>query len=777
MKLSLAWVFDHIKNSSWRQYSIDDIVARFIEKVAEIEGVEKVSYNLDTFSLAQIKAIKNNMVEVESPEWKKEFSLPFRSDAQLNNYYLVKKEKNSYTWATIHDFYGSKDGLVPALWCEQNLVTGAWKKSVEPEDYILHLDNKSITHRPDLWGHRGIAREVAAILDLQLIPEDYILAAKPIKHYEKQAPVSQFNPFALEITDQKACQRFAGLSITLNENHASLPWMALRLMRIDARPINALVDTTNYVMFDLGQPLHAYDAQKVSQKISVGYAHNGDTVTLLDGEKVTLTHEDCVVRDAEKILGLAGIMGAHNTGVEQNTKALFVEAAHFDPIMIRKTAARIKKRTEASARFEKNLDPNQNTNGLLRFLKILTDNSISYKAADSIVSLGTLAQEKSISISHEFISKRLGITITGDTVKRILTAIGFGVQISEKQGQALYTITVPTYRATKDILIKEDIVEEIGRLIGYTSIPYQFPVRAMKPFDTSIIHRIKTIKQQCAFALNMHEVSNYALYDEEFLRTLPYEPTQFIALKNPLSENQKRLVTSLLPHLFKNIIQNKAQHHHLRFFEWGRVWHLSHNKPIESKKLSGVIFDSKKSLDFYDFKALIQPLFNALDILVTWEKPTKQQESWWSSYQTAELVCNGTVIGTAGVINPLLATSFFEGDVYAFEISGDFLQKYHGLIKQFAPLPKYQATELDISMLVPQAVAVAELEMAIAQADARVRDLWLLDFFEKPEWGDKRSVTIRFVVYDDHKTMTKEDIDQVLKHVTEAVQQLGAVVR
>lgn len=778
MKLSINWIFDHIQGSL-KNYDIQDLIKRLSATTAEIEAVKKITIDLDTLTLARVTKQAGDSVTLESGEWKKEFVLEGGSRLVKDAVYLIKKEQKQYRLATMVDLGAEKEGVLPALACSDEEFKGSWKQSVETEDYTVTLDNKAVTHRPDLWGHRGFARELAAILGLSLKPEEYFLAAKPIKHFGLRAPESSTNPYTIEIADTRVCKRLAALHISSCNYKPSLMQTVFRLARIDARAIDAIVDATNYVMYDFGQPMHAFDAHKIEgNKLVAQAARDGEKLVLLDGEEITLTAADCIIGDGNKALALAGIMGGAQSGVSAHTKSLLLESANFDATAIRLTAARYKKRTEASARFEKSLDPNQNTQVLLRFLKLLDDAQITYSASSSIISLGDLAQEKAITVTNDFIVKRLGSPVAADMVVKILTALGFGVRAFPGISDTQFDITVPTYRSTKDVSIKEDIVEEVGRFVGYAHIVPQLPTRQMAPLDHSRIRVTRAIKNHCAFALGMRELYTYAFFDEDFIRRVEFDPQNTVTIKNPVSENWKRLVTSLVPHLLKNVEINITKQDRLRFFEVGRVWSL-HNKTeiTERGALAYIDCAYKSTIDFYDAKAQLQTLFDLLHVPVLWRKPQTPVAPWYDEHQTGELLVDNIVIGYAGKLSPVFLANVCEGECFAVELDMEFLLSYTSAERMFMPLPKYQTVSLDISMIVPHAVTVDSLESTIVQADARVCDIALVDFFEKPEWGDRRSVTLRFVLVDEHKTMTKEEIDDVWNSVVQSVKTLGAEIR
>ena len=349
--------------------------------------------------------------------------------------------------------------------------------------------------------------------------------------------------------------------------------MAHRLLRVDARPLNAIVDATNYAMFDWGQPLHAFDANTLSAKtLVVQQAHAGQKLILLDDQDITLVDDDLIISDEKKPLALAGIMGGKETAITEKTSSILVEAASFNASTIRTTAKQHKLRTEASTRFEKNIDPQNNVSGLLRFLNILSTHGILFSMPQELVSLGLDVQPLTISVEHIFIERLLGVFLDSDFIQNVLTSLACTVHQEKTARGITYHVQVPTFRSTKDILIPEDIVEEIGRFFGFDNIPKKLPALMMRPSNLTRFHRIGILKQFFSTAAAAHEVRNYALYDEEFLQRLSWEPSSIIAIKNPVSSSYYRLVTSLIPHLLKNVYTNATHKGAYNFFEVNKIW-------------------------------------------------------------------------------------------------------------------------------------------------------------------------------------------------------------
>jgi len=772
MKISLAWLFDHI-NADWKKVDINYLINQFNTKTAEIEGFTKISIDLSLFTLVKVKEVRSDAIIVESSEWKKIYTLSLRDGVSKNSFYIVKKEGKTVRWAEGSDWKSEKECLIPAIYCDEKLISGGWKKHFENEDYIFEVDNKSITHRPDMWGHRGFAREVAALLDLPFNSLDTLLHQKKVIQFDGMiAPSTKDNPFTIDVKGKDGCRRFAGLYIQECEYKPSLIWMAARLLRVDSKPIDAIVDIANYVMLDLSQPMHTFDAEKITtKKIVPRFAENKEKLTLLDGEEIELTSEDYVITDGKRPIGLAGIMGGLNSSITPQTTSIFLESACFYASSVRHSSIRYKIRTEASMRFEKSLDPNQNTFAIMRFLKLMDEADINMTTATEIVSVGAPAKPIVVDISHDFIQKCLGTTVAEDFIISTLERLGFEVA----QKEDIFSITVPTFRSTKDVGIKEDVVEEICRFFGYTEIPFVLPEREMKPFSLAAVMKLRAIKELMAYTLQMREVWNHAFFDESFLRKIEWTAEDSLTVKNPVSENWQRMATSLIPGLLKNVDNHAADYDQLRFFEWGRIWQGAPEN--EQQVLAGIFFDKKNELNFYDVKNELMNLFSMLKIDVSWKQIEKTDVPWFAPYQTAVIMYNNEQIGIAGKINPLFLRNLAEGDAFIFEINGDFLLRFKPQLARFKYLSKYPLVERDISFLIPLEKTVDKLEELIADISPVITSVKLIDMFEKPEWEGKKALTFRFVLQQKDKTLSGKEADDVLNTVTKRLEKEGAEIR
>lgn len=773
MKLSLSWIFSHLKKVDFQsEYEKGDFFDRLGSSVAEVEHVEKIIYPVDRLFVAKLDK-KSTDFTFSIPENSDEVTLPARKDMVQGQSCLLSKTKDTYQYVTLRDMHADKDGLFPVVWVPEAHVKGAWKEKLPATDYILTFDNKALTHRPDLWGHRGFAREIAALYQLELVPEDHIFAQKPIRSFSDSTPAVAGNRIGLANHAPKGCKRLAGITLEKIHNTGCLPLVAIRLAAIDAKPMSLLIDMTNYVMYDIGQPMHAFDVTQLKgSALQVAYAQNGQQLTLLDGTSITLTPEDMVVTDGTTVLGLAGIMGGKNSGVTPQTTAVVIEAACYVPEVIRRSSQRHKLRTEASARFEKSLDPLANTQALLRFLHLLDVHDITYESAQAIISIGNLPEPIKITFTGAFIAQKIGMAVSADTISATLTGLGFGVQQKHSGQAAEFTVTVPSFRATKDVTIAEDVVEEIARFIGFQKLSMQLPQRSMKPFSVELIHKKRALKRLCAFGLQMHEVSNYALYDNEFLARIGLDITPERTLANPVSEHWTKLVTSLIPHLLKNVEQNVAEHDAMAFFELNTVW--SH-KGTEKQVCSGIWYH-QEPLDFYQYKEKVQQLFALFHLAIIWRKPVHALDAWYHPYQTAELVYNNHVIGYAGIMRPDIVRTCATGHAFIFEIDLEILMSAQAEYT-YTPTSTYQPITTDVSLAVAYTVSVDSLEQAIAHSDARIYEIQVVDYLEKPEWREQRAVTLRYKAVDQEKTFSKQEIDELRAQVNKALQKCGATIR
>src|SRR3984957_7760506 len=377
-------------------------------------------------------------------------------------------------------------------------------------DWIIEVDNKSLTHRPDLWGHYGMAREVAAITGKKLL--DPVRGPLPINPQIK-----------VTIEDYNLCPRYSALVFENVTIQPSPLWLQYRLEAIGLNPISNIVDVTNFVMAELSQPMHAFDADKLhGGQIIVRTAHPGEKLPALNGETYDLDATNLVIADPEGAVALAGVIGGAGSAISSTTTRIVLESACFNASSIRKTSSKLKLRTDASIRFEKSQDPVNTVRGLARALELLREVSPGIRLVGGLTdAYQPLKQQKPIRLPLDWLNRKLGCEVAPAEVRRILEALEFKVDES-------FNVTVPSWRATKDISIKEDLVEEIGRMIGYDNIAPVAPLSETRvpPGNPERVFHHKV--REMAAAQGFTEVYNYSFVTEEAARQFGFDTSELV---------------------------------------------------------------------------------------------------------------------------------------------------------------------------------------------------------------------------------------------------------
>jgi phenylalanyl-tRNA synthetase beta chain len=777
MKLSLMWLREHLDHPQGPDFFLDqvkEIVHRLVRSTAEIEQVEHLSIDVQRLFLGRLKETVNDNVILHVPELSNNASntlltLPSRSDAgpflEAPWYMIYQESSLQYRYATISDvtykWTGStepanlalKDSLLPVFYISDSEGSGKWKNRCDLYDVRITIENKSINHRPDLWSHRGFAREVAALMGWQLkpIPETLCTSIAP-------ALASELNVYS------DTCDRFARLDLDVIAK-GSFPWMALRLLLLDHKPISAIVDATNYTMFDMGQPLHAFDRATLQGNLGVRQAREGEKLTLLDNVTLELHPSDCVVADEKKALSLAGIKGGLGSGISRKTTSIVLEAAHFLPIPIRRSATQHRIRTESSTRFEKGLDPLTVTDGIQKFLSILFHEKIIVEQS-YVIKLWRESLHSKLSVIQlpcAYVVRKLGIEIPEHEVCAILTSLGFTLSLGEVADGRCYLVQVPSWRIN-DIVLAEDLIEEIARTRGYDSIPAILPQRAMQLVGNKKVHIIRAIRHHLAYGLRMQEVMSYPFFDEEFLQKAQLTVHKAAIVRNPVSDQWRRLVTSLIPNLVSQLTANLPEAKEVRLFEIAATWEHDGTTVSEGRKVSWIWY-LHKELDFYTGKQMVTSLLDMLRIQNSWDIAVEELPCWWHRSSTAIVSHEQKKIGYAGMLNPLFLNHVLDGHCFAVELDFDFLQDYVPKQILYHPISKYPTIVSDISMFLSNRIPVERLMEAIPAIDEHIMQVYLIDFFEKKEWSDRRSVTIRVVCGDQLRTMTHDEVNEIIARV------------
>lgn len=646
------------------------------------------------------------------------------------------------------------------------------------QDVIFDVDNKSITNRPDLWGHLGMAREIAVFLDSKNTKKFNKILENKLKNDESLEEIN------VKVEDKDLCPRYMAVKVDGVEVKESPEWIKKRLQAIGMRPINNIVDATNYAMIELGQPMHAFDSKKVSE-IIVRRAKKDEKIKTLDGAERKLDNEMLVIADSKNIIAIAGVMGGENSEISNETSSIILESANFEPISVRKTSTKLGLRSEASTRFEKSLDPNMCEIALARAVELLKETCPKVKVSSQVADEADFnLNQGPIEIGLDWINKRLGEKIKEDKIINILTRLGFGVEV--KEGNIL-NVSVPTWRATKDIDIKEDVLEEVARIYGYDNLKPKMPLVALDaPRENKERSLERKIKNILSFGAGLNETYNYSFLGEEKLKKLKIDSSEYIKLKNPISNVHTILRQNLFVNMIDNVKVNQAKYEEIRFFEIGSIFlnnpgtinkdkDKKDNLPYQEKHLAILEAGS----DVYEkVKGKLEYLFDSLSISFKYE-PAETTPDWSlkSSFAKIKIENNGTdtsvgsargeEIGFVSEIDKKILSSLgVKKDVAVVEVSFDKIFKTISslLEKKYKEANKFPKAERDLAFVVDSKVLYNKIKAEIEEFNELIFEVELFDVYEGDKIGsEKRSLAFHITYLSNEKTLKSEEVDELQK--------------
>ncbi len=774
MKLSLTWILRYITPSTDLSCA-STLVPLFGERVAEIEGTQEFYFPSSSFAVVQaVKEETSSALSCFNSEKGESITLPVREKEAIGKWFLIKKHHHSWQWATAADLGSEEQRLLPPLLSDPSLRDGTWRKNWCEKDIIIEIDNKSLTHRPDLWCHYGVARECAALLGKKIVPKQELLAPLPSAAHPSRLSV--------EIKEKQACFAFCALYADTAPHQFAPLSIIFDLCRVGASAINGPVDLANFVLLDWGQPMHLYDAQAVQgSALTIRFAQEGERISLLAStQATTLSGTDLVIADEKKALCLAGIKGGKEAAVSSATHQLIIESATFAAPIIRTTSLRHKIRSDASMRYEKSLDTQRAAEGILRFLFLAKFHQYNLETSEKMVVLVEEDKEKEISISHSFICTRLGVLVSEQEIEKLLTSIEMTVRQERKEKEIIFHVTPPLWRTSKDISIPEDLVEEIARLYGFSHIPPLLPSIEKKPSSLSPFLRVRDIKKMCAFSLGMKECVSYPFFDEQAVLDTRWPVGETLEIINPVSENQKRLVNSLVFNLLCAIKAECHEHEDLSFFEVGKKWVVEGNEWTEQEVVCGLFFSKRANvISFYKGKEQVQSLLHMCGIeKENWHLPEKL-EPWMHPYQIAHIRMDDNFLGHAGMMSEAFIAPLFpdtKPSLFFFELLLEPLLR-HKKKQIFAPLSPYQRSCLDLSFMVPCSITTEKLGQTLYKAVPFIKEIMLIDHFSKKEWGAERSLTFRLILQKQDASLSKEEFDKALSCAVKAATDLSCTLR
>jgi phenylalanyl-tRNA synthetase beta chain len=653
------------------------------------------------------------------------------------------------------------------------------------EDWVLEIDNKSLTHRPDLWGHRGIAREVAAIYRRELRPLDTRLPAP-----------RGGDPFPVRV-ESPACSRYVALALGGVRGGRSPDWLRHLLLAAGQRPLELLVDLSNFVMLDLGQPNHLFDrARLAAEGIVVRQARAGERLTTLDGKERALDPGDLLICSGERPVALAGIIGGEETKVAAESGELVLEVACFDPVAVRRTSARLGIRTEASARFEKSLDPGLPPVAAAHLARILFELDPGAYLAAPPTDVGAWRDPaRTIALRPEHVRALLGDAVEDASQVEILRRLGFGV---ERRGGELL-VRVPSERATRDVTIEQDLVEEIGRIWRYGNVPERPLVAPLVPPPRDERRElVRRIEDRLAGGARMRQTISYSFAADDLLAALRMLDQAHVEVVNPVAQGLSKVRRSVVPSLLAALAGARRERERVRLFELGKGYLPTAQagvEPTELHELALVWADPQVPAGAFDrnawseLKGVVVDLLESLALaLPAWRRPAAEDLPPWAHPRRAACLDLGGSADAAlvcalepGVARALGLAGELASDAAVARISIDaLLAALPSGPRSYHPLPRFPGIKLDVALALPLAVQADEARAAIAKAAkglAAPGNVELFDVYAGAELSGRRSLAWHVVLQSPDRTLAPEDQQQFLARLERLAADLGGELR
>ena len=650
--------------------------------------------------------------------------------------------------------------------------------ALDLNDIILEIDNKSMTNRPDLWGHYGIAREIAALYDLPMTQ---------FPHFDRN--VENTSGFHVTVEDAERCPRMTGTQI---ENVCVKPapyWMQVRIWKTGMRPINALVDITNYVMLATGQPSHAYDSDHIAGHIIVRRAKAGETLTLLNGKELPLSTDDLTIADDAGIVGLAGVMGGAKDSILPTTSKVILEIANFQAAGIRRTALRYDNRTEASARYEKAIDPERCDQALDLSMQLFSDLYPEMKVTGLVDQYPEHLKPAEIDVALSWLERRLGKRLSPDEIKHKMELLGYGITFN---GDNMHVV-VPTWRSTGDVSIQADIMEEVARMYGYENFEAE-PITttfdgAINQLDKDLERRIK---EYLAIRCGMQEIFTYPWMEESYVNAVLQSTEGILSLSTPPSPAERFVRSSLLPNLCKAVVKNERYFDEFSIFETAQVFRDENytspydpreKLPSQRKNVAGAFATTDKDITalFLRAKGVVEMMARYVHMeALTFKQAEKpvwaDNVVWLNIYRGDEKV--GDLALLAKKVS--MACGIKNMNVMLFQLDQDSLVPLKSRTNTFTHLAEYPMTDYDISLLVDGSVQWKDVAQTVRGIKSELLHgaAFVDEYRGKQVPAGKKSLTLRLAIGSKDKTLTSAEIEEVASGVLNKIaKRFGAELR
>lgn len=614
------------------------------------------------------------------------------------------------------------------------------KEYIPIDDIVIEIDNKSLTNRPDMWGHYGIAREVCAITDSELLPLELI----------KENLLTKEDKIKVTVLDDKNCNRYSCIKVSNIKEKSTDIEMKTFLYYCGMRSISLLVDLTNYLMLELGQPMHAFDSNKIDEVVVKNVGNEKRNFTTLDGIEREIPENTLMICNKDLPVAIAGIMGGLNSEIEEDTTSLILESANFDSTSIRKSAIALGLRTDASAHYEKSLDPNMTVTAIKRFLYLLKnyDNNISIDTGITDVYPNKI-EEKVVELSKDMLRKYMGFVLDDDKVISILESLEFKVENKEDK----YIITVPTFRATKDISMDRDIIEEIARIYGYDKLE-------VAPLKLDLVinngegkYELEyDIKKYIAEHSNYHEIHTYLWYQTNILNKYNINKENNVKLVN---KNENNIIRDDLSwSLYEQCLENSKHTNKYGVFELGSM--ISREK--EERVLSILDVCDKNTVEerYNKLKKIIYDVVKHIKNKEITYRKSEIEKDYLDNNYSIDILLDNKKIGYISLLKNTISkdcgkkTLIINAELWIENLYGSNIQKII-----YEEPSKYPITNIDYTFILNKETKYEELDNVLKIYNHKyLLSYNLIDIYE----DEKKKVTITFVIGSKEKTLSKEDM-------------------
>ena len=640
------------------------------------------------------------------------------------------------------------------------------KDAYAVDDIIFEVDNKSLTNRPDLWGHYGIAREFASLAGRDLKPID----TDDLNAYNNLPKID------MKIEDP-LCQRYSCLQVENIKRSVSPVDMRIRLYYCGMRSINFLADLTNYLMLEMGQPMHAFDSRKV-EKIRIKRFDTPFTFQTLDGVERNIDENTLMICNDNTPVAIAGIMGGLDSEIVEDTTTLTLESATFDPVSIRKSTVRLSHRTDASMRYEKSLDPEMTVTAIGRFVKLLKTYDSDIKVVSSLTDEYAYHYDKvTLDFDKAFVDRYTGIEIDNDTIVKTLTSLGFGVNLENDK----FSVTVPSWRATKDVTIKADIIEEITRIYGYDNFDINttrsplYPVRMDKVKSDE-----EKIKDILVKKYNLHELHSYVWAYNDELKSLGIPVEENVRLANATNPNIETIRKSIVPTQLCQVNANTGYAPDFGIFEIGRVVDGvdSSNKCVEKKNLAITLYSKTKDIkELYtylrDILATITDDLKHRELTFEVTAPTHPYEH---PVNLNKVILDGQELGVMGIVHPAVGKKIDKkANIVFAELDIEKFASVSNASILYNEPSKFPPMTYDLSLELKEGVLFQNLkECWKGLGEEILKNTKIVDTYDTEEI---HSMTVRFEFSSNERTLSSVEVQEVMDKIIENLKGIGVNLR